>query len=116
LDNVVRRGATFLDKAIGTDWDEAVNLDALIGSNGSTCLLGQLYGSCEHGLLLLMPGDAQEEAAVRRTTTACEHGFMIADATPQDYAALDNAWRAEIAGRRAARARAEIDRDLACAT
>jgi len=114
LDNAVRRGATFLDKAIGTDWDEAINLDALIGSNGSTCLLGQLYGSCEHGLLLLMPGDAQE-AAVRRTT-ACEHGFMLADPTPQDYAALDNAWRAEIARRRAARAQAESDRDLACAT
>jgi hypothetical protein len=115
LDNAVRRGATFLDKAIGTDWDEAVNLDALIGSHASTCLLGQLYGSCEHGLLLLMPGDTEEEAAVRRTT-ACEHGFMLVDATPQDYAALDNAWRAEIARRRGARARAGIDRDLACAT
>jgi hypothetical protein len=115
LDDAVRRGATLLDKAIGTDWDEAINLDALIGSDRSSCLLGQLYGSFEHGLQLLMPDDVHKQAAVRRTIAA-EHGFMLGDAMPQGYFALDEAWRAEIARRRRARAQAEIDHDFACTT
>lgn len=87
----VAKGAALLDQR-RPGWEHDINLGRLDISFGSTCILGQLYGTFENGLAKVFVGFSLT------AEPAFEHGFIGWTLT-QD-AILTRAWRREILRRR----------------
>lgn len=85
----VAKGAALLDQR-RPGWEHDINLGRLDISFGSTCILGQLYGTYENGLAKVFVGDSLA------AEPAFEHGFFGWTLTP----ILTRAWRREILRRR----------------
>ncbi len=80
-----RRGARLLD-SVRPDWAHLIDADKLDTASIVDCVLGQLFGSFGRGTL-----------ALQLSSDYAGHGFIPDNITSP--AALDAAWRAEVARR-----------------
>lgn len=98
----VRRGAAYLDGADG-GWRERIDVDRLELSDGSHCVLGQLHGDFQAGLVRSRIWDGSSAPPVRlfAGVSPADLGFHArTDAGEEladlDYAFLNRAWREEL--------------------
>lgn len=69
----VRRGARFMDER-HPGWHTKINLDELIMSDGTCCIIGQTYGFYGNAVLKLRDADFHSRAVIAWET---KHGFNL---------------------------------------
>lgn len=94
LQQRVSRGAKLLDEKM-PGWFEKIDLGKLCMSDGTVCVLGQLWGKGKPGMF----GRAIADLGLNRiggVSAAERHGFCAKD---EDYPQLDQLWMAEVKAR-----------------
>lgn len=92
----VSRGAALFDQ-VNPDWFHMIDRDLLAMESCDNCILGQVYGHYEDGFRSLI-ADLPDTILF----SAADHGFTLYNAEQESidvfsrFAALADAWRAEI--------------------
>lgn len=86
-----RKGAAWLDE-VEPNWDQQIDVDELLLESCCRCVMGQIYGTFNHGILLYWGRDP---------SPAYDLGLLLAaGASRDDYARLTDAWKKIILERR----------------
>lgn len=88
----VKRGVRLLDKKI-PNWRSKIDSETIDMAGIMNCVLGQLYGNYQNGLIKLFGRDTDFET---RRLQGIAHGFQLTDEEHQNYALLDHLWKVEL--------------------
>jgi hypothetical protein len=99
----VKRGMALLEKTHGFGWEEKIDLSALDISLGAACILGQLYGEYDDGVLALWGGEGDlrenDDLARQHGFLDDRHGYDHDPRTIIAFSDLEDAWRCELTPR-----------------
>jgi hypothetical protein len=83
----VKAGIELLEREIGPEWVERIELETLCLSDSSTCVLGQVYGDFNYGLQELWEDTDHDLTLIE----AMHRGFYEPS---EDYGELQEIWMA----------------------
>jgi hypothetical protein len=95
-----RRGADFLDRELGPNWEDRIDVATLDLSSGCRCVVGQIYRGQGSGY---EPSYFAGCRALGMSDFAAAHCGFVADFPKVDWPDLNEAWLHVLAERAAAR-------------